>query len=306
MNHYTQISEKSLPDNQFELDRKLFLEGFPGEKCFQTFDDVPKRKSPKLVYQRSVSGDQYPIDGEIDPTVPIIPVGVISDLEARNEYRACISLTINETNGKGRKTADVIKVRAVWADFDGVKLPVRWDIQPSIIIETSPDRYHAYWLTVLDDSKHEVPLKSFTPLQKGIAKKFGSDEFVSDLPKAMRIPGFFHSKSYRFLSRIISYTGNRYEYGALVDAFPPPKVRQWSPPPVQIGSKWGEPETFNGSYGSSEGGRNSGLLKIIGGMKRAGRGWDYIQSEVWKHNSFSQPPLSDGEVRSILKSTARY
>jgi len=292
--------------NQFDIDRKTFLESFPGWKCFQTFDDVSERKSRKLIYQASTDCDQYPIDGDIDFTREIIPVEIVRDLEARNNYRACISLTINETNGKGRKTTDITKVRAVWADFDGVKLPNKWDEHPSMIIETSPGRYHAYWLTVVDDEKYNVPLEAFTTIQEGIAQRFDSDKFVKDLPKAMRMPGFFHTKKEKFMVKIIDYTGKRFEFGHLVALFPPIAREKFSAPQYKKDIKFDENSEFKGDYGCGEGGRNHHIVKRIGGMKKRGLNWSEIENEAMKEAAACSPPLPEPEVRAILKSMSRY
>lgn len=290
----------------FEKDRKIFLESFPGEKCFQTFDDIAERKSRKLIYQKSVSGDQYVIDGEIDPMVKPIPVQTILDIEARNAYGACCSLTINETNGRGRKTTDVIKVRSVWADFDGVRLPNKWDYKPSMIIETSPGRFHAYWFTVLDNSHYETPLKAFTPLQEGVAKKFNSDKFVKDLPKAMRMPGFYHCKGDRFLSRVVDYTGDRFEFGLLVSMFPPIARETWSSEKYKQAKKLDPNSEYKGSYGAGEGGRNHHIAKRVGGMLNRGLAWPDVEQEAYREAAACNPPLSEAETRAILKSMRRY
>lgn len=292
--------------NQFDLDRKTFLESFPGAKCFQTFDDNPDRKSKKLIYQKSVTGNQYPIDGDIDPSIEIIPVQTILDLEARNSYGACCSLTINECNGKGRKTTDVIKVRAIWADFDGVPLPRTWEEQPSMIIETSPGRYHAYWLTVLDDDRYAVPLKAFTPLQEGISKKFNSDKYVKDLPKAMRMPGFYHCKGKRFLSRVVEHTGKRFDFGLLVALFPPIQRDQWSSKKYQKDKVFDSDADFKGTYGCAKGGRNHHVTSRIGGMLSRNLDWSTIEIEAMKEAQACDPPLSEIETMAILKSMRRY
>jgi len=293
-------------NNQWEKDRKLFFESFPGNKCVQSFDDNSLRKSRKLIYQNSFVGDQYPIDGEIDPFVKIIPVQVILDLEARNEYGACCSLTINETNGKGRKATDIINIRGIWADFDGVALPKKWEHEPSIVIETSPGRFHSYWLTALDDEHYTTPLKAFTPLQEGIALKFGSDKNVKDLSKCMRMCGFYHCKGERFLSRIISYTGARFEFGLLVSMFPPIKRPTWSADKYKKAKKLDPDSDYKGSYGAGKGGRNCHLAKRIGGCISRGLDWSAIEREAFLEGAACDPPLSEVEIRDILRSMKRY
>lgn len=291
---------------QYEKDRKLFIESFPGWKCFQTFDDVKERKSRKLIYQASTKENQYPINGEIDFREKTIPQRIISDLEARNDYRACVSMTINETNGKGRKTTDVVKVRSVWADFDNAPLPSRWEHKPSMIIETSPERFHAYWFTVIDDDNYAVPLEAFKPIQEGISKKFDSDPGVKDLPKAMRMPGFYHQKKEPFMVRVVDYTGDRYDFGLLVAMFPPIQRETWSSEKYKTLPDNYSSGEYKGDYGAPEGGRNHHIMKRIGGMIKRGLPWSQIEQEVYKEAENCSPPLPLYETKHILRSARRY
>lgn len=110
------------------------------------------------------------------------------ELERLNAAGAGVFVTINETDGQGRTTANVVSVRALFADFDGAPLPETWPLPPHIIVESSPGRWHAYWPVA------DVPLALFSTLQTGLAAIYGSDPAVKDLPRAMRLPGFIHYK----------------------------------------------------------------------------------------------------------------
>lgn len=97
-----------------------------------------------------------------------------------------------------RTASSVIAIRALFADLDGAPLqPVLDALQPDIVVETSPGRWHCYWL--VDD----CPLEEFTPRQKQLAAKFNGDPVVIDLPRVMRLPGFFHLKAKPFMTRVI-------------------------------------------------------------------------------------------------------
>lgn len=284
----------------FDQDRKLFLESFSGVKTFQTFKDNKNIKcKTNLIRQVSLDGDSYPI-GDFDFSKKIIDVNVIIGLEKLNDMGAGIYLTVNETDGKGRKKENITKIRAVFADFDNTPLPKRFDHEPSMVVETSPGKFHVYYLT--DDT----PIEGFTQLQKAIAFNFGSDPVVHDLPRIMRLPGFYHCKKERFLSKITSYTGLRYSFALLSEMFKPEPKPQFSAPKYEKQSNFDTDSEFKGQYGDSDGSRNHGLTKIIGGMLKNNRDWNYIEQEVWKHNSYSHPPLSENEVRAVLKSMRRY
>lgn len=176
------IAGVSLPDHM------LFLKTLrcAAEKAtFQTFDDSKddsKTKRPGLI--KIIHG--------------AAPEN-LQRLKELNDQGAGIFLMVNEGDLKGRKTENVIRVRALFADLDGVPVePVlNAKLKPHMVIESSPCRYHAYWLV------HDCPLDQFKRLQKALVAKFDSDPKVCDLPHVMRVPGFFHKKAEPFLSRIV-------------------------------------------------------------------------------------------------------
>jgi DNA primase RepB-like protein len=90
----------------------------------------------------------------------------------------------------GCKAADVVRVRALFADLDGTPLENVWNVPlvPGRITRTSPGRYHAFWRVA------DVALAEFGPLQKEIAARTGGDRAIHDLPRVMRLPGFPHQK----------------------------------------------------------------------------------------------------------------
>ena len=55
-------------------------------------------------------------------------------------------VTVNRTDLHGRKAHNITHLRAVWQEEDGGNagtLP----LEPSIVVESSPGKYHRYWLT---------------------------------------------------------------------------------------------------------------------------------------------------------------
>ncbi|MHA7601924.1 DNA-primase RepB domain-containing protein [Alicycliphilus sp. T452] len=95
-----------------------------------------------------------------------------------------------------RTAANVVAVRALFVDLDGAPLEPVLPYRPHIIVESSPTRWHAYWLT------HDLPLTEFKSLQQQLAQKFNADPKVCDLPRVMRLPGFWHQKRSPFQTRI--------------------------------------------------------------------------------------------------------
>ena len=140
-------------------------------------------------------------------------------LDALNAQGAGIFVTVNETDLKGRKDSNITRARATFADFDPPETnpaPDTWTLAPSMLVASSPGKVHAYWLA--DD----VALGEFQPLQKAIIAKLGSDKSVHDLPRVMRVPGFFHCKGEPVMVRLVSTNPERrYSAGAIVEAFKP-------------------------------------------------------------------------------------
>jgi hypothetical protein len=171
-------------------------EGF----TFQTFDDSPAKRQSLA---RVAHGD---LDSEA------------RRLTAWSARGAGVFVTINETDGAGRKAENIIRVRAVFVDLDGAPLdPVlRGALEPHVVVESSPGRFHAYWLVA------DFPMERFEPAQKAIAARFGGDPAVHDPPRVMRAPGFPHRKAAPFLTKIVQ-VNERLPYTAaeIVAEFPP-------------------------------------------------------------------------------------
>jgi putative DNA primase/helicase len=143
-----------------------------------------------------------------------------------NEQGAGIFVVINQTDCKGRKASNILKVRACFVDLDGAPLePVlNHQLEPTIVVESSKGRWHAYFPC------SDMPLEAFTPMQHAIADAFDGDHACCDLPRVMRLPGFFHQKVQRgiwsepFMTRIESaHNGLSYTYAELQEAFPTPE-----------------------------------------------------------------------------------
>jgi hypothetical protein len=101
-----------------------------------------------------------------------------------------IFVVINETNLRERTAADIISIRAHWVDLDAAPLTnlKRLKLRPHIIVPTSPNKFHVYWLV------KDAPLDQFKGTQKRLAKLVGGDPNVCDLSRVMRLPGFFNQK----------------------------------------------------------------------------------------------------------------
>lgn len=160
---------------------------------FQTFDDKKKSRVP----QRKFDPLAKVFHGTLREYAPA--------LVALQQQGAGVYVMVNRGDGvihPGKRTCrckvNVVEVRALWVDLDGSPLePVLKGFSPDIIVESSPGRWHAYWLT------NDCPLEDFKYRQTQIAAKFKGDPTVTDLPRVMRLPGFWHQKKTPFMTTVI-------------------------------------------------------------------------------------------------------
>ena len=135
-------------------------------------------------------------------------------LERANATGMGVFFMVNTGDLQGRRAENVTAIAAYFIDLDGSPLPDVWPLAPTAVIESSRDRYHAYWRVT------NAPLGTFAHTQKHLAVLFDSDPKVHDLPRVMRLPGYHHRKGEAFLSRILTLDPTAtYDHAAIVDSF---------------------------------------------------------------------------------------
>lgn len=254
----------TLPDvSVIPYDAQRFLELLTkGANCtFQTFDDSPaKRQRLAKIYHGSLTEH-------------------VEALLRINALRGGIFVMVNAGDGRGRKAANVRAVRALFVDLDGAPLePVlNAPIAPHLVTETSPGRWHAFWLV------EGVSLDRFSHLQAQLAKKFDADPSVKDLCRVMRLPGFEHRKGERFKSRLVR-----------IDDSPPIAFREFV-------------AAFGISPIVSVGERNSTLFKAAAGLKRAGIPKACAAGRIVKINAAdTEAPLPAAELAALVDNAYGY
>jgi hypothetical protein len=213
------------------------------------------------------------------------------ELELCNLSGACISFTVNETDGQGRRKENITRVRAIFVDLDGAFLSnlFYFPFIPHAIVETSPGRYHVYWL--IDG----LPREQFRPAQLALARLLKGDESVIDLSRAMRLPGTFHCKDpdHVYRSRTIYLrAGDPYAASEVLAALElkpqAPRVRY---PREDI----------------PKGKRNSSLYKRACKLLAQGMSQRQILKKITRINrKRCHPPLSSSELASIVKNARKY
>jgi hypothetical protein len=206
----THVNHQAVLSQNFEL-AKRFLEALDlaAERfTFQTFRDAG-------------SGGGRIIHGSIDDVWP--------ELVALNNQGCGVFVAVNKTDFNGRTKRNIVGARALFIDVDHADEPADTNnptgptrrekvidliresgIKPSMIVRSSASGLHVYWLI------EDLPLAQFTPLQKALAAKFGSDSSVSNLDRVLRLPGLFQSKGEPQLVRLLINGAPRYR---LAEAF---------------------------------------------------------------------------------------
>ncbi|QQP96523.1 AAA family ATPase [Lysobacter enzymogenes] len=181
--------------------------------CFRVFDDLEGRKDPKRA--RKLNGE----------------LSALGSILARSNTDDCgVFVAINHG---GQDAAHIKRVRAIWADTDGAPLAplLNCGLEPHLVVQTSPNKYHVYWLV------DGLPLDQFADIQRAIAARFGTDPSVNDLPRVMRLPGFWHCKGEPFQVCIVQASeAQPYSAAQALEHFPPAATPEPAPSSPTLGN----------------------------------------------------------------------
>lgn len=258
-------------------DAQAFLDMLGDKHSFQTFDDTPqkRRRLTTVIHGRLLEHRHR--------------------LTELNERKAGVFVMVNEGDGRGRSARNVTRVRALFVDLDGAPiLPVRnAALKPHCIVESSPQRYHAYWLV------SDVPMDAFRQLQHRLALLYSGDRHVCDLPRVMRIPDFFHHKAKAWRTRIdvINEDLKPYAHQEFIHCLPVDPRSEPHRPTLDADHCQGL---------ITEGHRNASLFEMARGLARRGFDTDAITRRLSTINSHRcHPALEVAEVRGIAESASK-
>lgn len=201
-------------------------------------------------------------------------------LEVFNKHGDGIFVAVNKhTAGKPRQKKFTSAINAIFADFDdpdtakGSVDKMSERLMPTITVESSPDKYHVYY--VLNSSDVILPV-GFPKWQRKLASEFGADKSITDTSRVMRLPGFLHQKKDSFLVKIVDELSSGVKYGLddLVSAF----------------------------YG----GRNNWMASVAGSLRRNGMAAPEIEVELARYNGSLEFQLDQSELHQIALSGERY
>jgi hypothetical protein len=150
----------------------------------------------------------------------------------QNERGVGIFVMVNAGDGHGRRAEHVVALRSLFIDDDQGRLApgdvALTPLAPSFAVR-SKRGFHHYWL--LEPTQ---PLNAFTSAQSALATHFGTDAAVKDLPRVMRVPGFFHVKdpTNPFMVQMVPGTLRRHTISEVLAAYPAPPIAAREPPPL--------------------------------------------------------------------------
>ena len=246
-----------------------FLSCLGEEHTFQTFDD--KGKNKKLIKQLHGSIKQH-----------------FHELAQLNRQGAGVFFAVNETDLKGRATRHIKRVRSLFIDLDGTPLPEKFALSPHFIINTSPGKYHCYWLV------KDMPLESFSLFQEALANKFNSDPKVKDLPRILRIPGFYWKKRKSYPVKIISSVSrepyNRNQIKVTLELERPVKEK------IDITNYKSSYVGYRSAGITTKGDRHEKLIKMLISIRLRGESYEFAKNEAIVFNQNCRPPEKLAEI----------
>lgn len=248
-----------------------------------------------------------------------------SELTRLNELGAGVFMVVNETDLKGRKAENVTRVRALFVDFDHtdarpLELVNALRPEPHLIVESSAGRAHAYWRV------SDCELSKFKAIQEQLATKLGGDIKVKDLPRVMRVPGFWHKKGEPILTRIVTtsdlfaYTLSEVETGLLQQGDVPsqrgqghsvanPTVRLNNSRKEASAAEAGRIKSFNRQEalkGANEGSRDDTLFRLAWSCRGKGYGYEESKILVLAAAAGCNPPFPEAEALEKLDRVWNY
>lgn len=195
------------------------------------------------IWQNDVTLQSF-ADHEGAKGYPEIKHGTLQRLSAwaveRNQAGFGVYVTVNRTDGKGRKVENITGLRTWYTDIDGLnseeeKNAKIYDLlvaplPPSAIIKTK-NGVHVYWFA---EPNQDVNPEEFKKTVQGLAHRFGGDSKVSDISRVLRLPGYFHLKDPEnsYLVEVAwPDSGAIYRQAELQQAYPLPVERKTRPLP---------------------------------------------------------------------------
>lgn len=179
------------------------LDSTAQQATFQTFHDLKEPKRADLARILTGTLEQH-----------------ADELTRLSAQGAGIFVTVNATNGRGRRLANIQRLRAIFqeADKPGAKVP---PLEPHIVVESSPGKHHRYWLI---DAATAPPTSEWLAVMRRMVADWDSDPNAKDAARALRLPGFPHQKNpdSPHMVRVVAHSSRApYRWHEVIAIIPP-------------------------------------------------------------------------------------
>jgi RecA-family ATPase len=236
---------------------------------------------------------------------------------ARYKRGAGVFITINETDGAGRRGENITRYRAAFVDLDGAPLPTSWPLQPSFVDESSPGKFHIYWLL-----HPGTDFTAWLDLQARLAAYYKGDKAMADRARVLRLVGFDHQKADPFRVHFLGEVdpvGLQFDRHNLEDVaaahqvadFTPPAERQPKQAPANI--EWDTEEAIAKGRAylkridlPQEGERNRAAYAAACHLNDFGISPAQSFALLADWNDGLATPLEDRELEAVVRSATKY
>lgn len=187
-------------DENMAIQHLELLYGEPNPKvCFLSLPDSPALKHRNPIQRHGTLTELLP------------------ELKKLSAQGYGIFVTVNRTDGKGRKKSNIVQFNACWAESDAGAVDKPFPIPPTFIV-WSKNGPHYYWCLIYCNDTSAEQIERFN---KQITKQFLCDESVTDVARVLRLAGTLHQKDRQnpFGVRLEVVSGIRYQIEDLCREF---------------------------------------------------------------------------------------
>ena len=204
----TPVSRQLSPDRSQAEPFLTALDEEAEQFCFQTIDDLKERKDKSL---------SCILNGTLDEHW--------DKLVEFNRRGAGIFVTVNRTDGNGRKLDNMLSPRVIFQEADHPNTPPP-PLDCHIEVESSPGKFHRY---LIIDQAEAPAFEPWREVMNRMVVDFGSDPNACDPSRVLRLPGFYHQKdpSRPFMVRLHASTPIQpYSWQQITDVIKPLPKKQ--------------------------------------------------------------------------------
>jgi hypothetical protein len=141
---------------------------------------------------------------------------VANTLAVLNRTGSDVYVTVNQTDGQGRRADNILTARSLFVDYDA-KVPGTWEVMPTMLVESSPGKAQAYWM--LREPTRDF--KRWSAVNRSLVHATGGDENAVDLARILRVPGFVnHKYPDKPTVRILSASPSRVDMALMETYYP--------------------------------------------------------------------------------------